>query len=321
MRNISILLAGLAVIGIIIVYFVLHGFGGMVVVNTPKGVTQSTGQNGTQSSGSVVTGTASSTATSSTLTPVERKQSEQIGTSVQGRAINAYHYGAGDTELLFVGGIHGGYSWNTSAVAYQLMDYLAQNPDSIPQNLEVTVIPVLNPDGLYKIAGTDGRVSASDITLSEAQTIPGRFNGNNVDLNRNFDCDWQAQGVWQNQQVSGGVAAFSEPESQAMRDYVASHKSIKAVISWYSAAGGVFASNCHSGVLPETAALTDLYAQASGYKAYESFDFYSITGDMMNWLAKKGVPAISVLLTNHTDTEWDKNLAGVKAVLDRYKNQ
>jgi hypothetical protein len=117
--------------------------------------------------------------------------------------------------------------------------------------------------------------------------------------------------------VSGGTSAFSEPESQAIRAYVSAH-SPKAVIVWYSAAGGVYASNCHNGVLPETQTLTDLYAKASGYPAHESYDYYEITGDMVNWLAKQGIPGISVLLTDHTSTEWDKNQAGVNAVLAHY---
>src|SRR3989338_4523839 len=36
-----------------------------------------------------------------------------IGTSVDGNNIIAYHFGDGPSELLFVGGIHGGYEWNT----------------------------------------------------------------------------------------------------------------------------------------------------------------------------------------------------------------
>jgi hypothetical protein len=117
--------------------------------------------------------------------------------------------------------------------------------------------------------------------------------------------------------VSGGSKAFSEPESQAIRDYVGAHD-IAAVVTWYSAAGGVFASNCHDKIMPETLTLVSTYAKASGYKAYENFDFYAITGDMMNWLAKNGVPAISVLLTTHDDTEWEKNRAGVEALLKYY---
>ena len=63
------------------------------------------------------------------------------------------------------------------------------------------------------------------------------------------------------------------------------------------------------------------YAKASGYPDSNVFDFYTTTGDMTNWLAKINVPAISVLLTNHTDTEWTKNQAGIKAVLEYYSNK
>lgn len=242
-----------------------------------------------------------------------------IGTSVQGRDIIAYHYGNGtSTELLFVGGIHGGYEWNTALVAYQLMDYLKTNPSVIPDNVKVTVIPVLNPDGLNKIVGTTtGNFTQADVPPSLTATIPGQFNANGIDLNRNFDCDWQVSGVWQNKTVNGGNSVFSEPESQAIKNYVNTNKPA-AVVVWYSAAGGVYASNCHNGVLPETDAIAKVYAKASGYPAHESFDFYATTGDMVNWLASINVPAISVLLTNHTDTEWAKNQAGVQALLKYY---
>ncbi|MDO8492081.1 MAG: hypothetical protein Q7S34_00375, partial [bacterium] len=129
--------------------------------------------------------------------------------------------------------------------------------------------------------------------------------------------DWQSVGKWQNKNVSGGNNAFSEPESLAFKNYVETNKP-RAVVAWYSAAGGVFASNCHSGVSPETSTITKKFSDASGYPAHETFDFYEITGDMVNWLAKNNVPAISVLLTNHTDTEWPKNQAGILALFKYY---
>ena len=251
-----------------------------------------------------------------TIDEVNEKETV-IGTSVEEKDITAYHYGTGDTELLFVGGIHGGYEWNTVLVAYELMDYLEKNPQAIPENVRVTVIPVLNPDGLMKVAGTAGKFAPSDISKSQDVVVSGRFNANKVDLNRNFDCDWKTTGTWQTQTVSGGKAVFSEPESQAFRDYVADNRP-DAVIAWYSSAGGVFTSSCHNDVSPETLALTNTYATASGYKAYADFDFYEITGDMVNWLAKNDIPAISVLLTNHTDTEWTKNVKGIEAVFKKY---
>lgn len=254
-----------------------------------------------------------------TSTSTESLGMTVIGKSAGNRDINAYHFGNGDSEVLFVGGIHGGYSWNTSLVAYELIDYLESEPSAVPSNLKVTVIPVLNPDGLSKVVSVDGAFERSDVNTSQTLAVEGRFNGNNVDLNRNFDCDWQAVGKWQTRDVSGGTRAFSEPESQALKTYVEANNPTAAVV-WYSSAGGVFASSCHNGVSAETRAIMNAYSKASGYRAYENFDFYEITGDAVNWLAKNNIPAISVLLTDHTNTEWTKNKAGIDALLSYYSD-
>jgi hypothetical protein len=248
-------------------------------------------------------------------TTTEDKTKTIIGESALGKDIIAYHYGTGTKEILFVGGIHGGYEWNTSLLAFEAMDYL--KGQTLPSNIKVTVIPVLNPDGLSKVVGTSGNFSKADVSTSESVVVSGRFNGNNVDLNRNFDCDWQANAKWQNKNVSGGDSAFSEPEAQAIKNYVEKNKPV-AVIVWYSAAGGVYSSSCHNGILSETKALTNTYAKASGYPAYEEFNFYEITGDMVNWFAKEKIPAISVLLTTHDDIEWIKNKAGIDSILKYY---
>lgn len=240
-----------------------------------------------------------------------------IGKSAGGRDILAYHFGEGTKELLFVGGIHGGYEWNTALVAYEMMDYLRANPSVVASGTKVTIIPVLNPDGLAKVVSSTGKFAKADVNPSQTVQVSGRYNEKGVDLNRNFDCDWQASAKWQDKTVSGGTAAFSEPEALAIKNYVEAKRPVAAVV-WYSAAGGVFASNCHTGVLPETLEIAGVYGKASGYKVFKEFNFYEITGDMVNWLAKINVPAISVLLTNHTDTEWTKNEAGIKALLNHY---
>jgi hypothetical protein len=253
----------------------------------------------------------------STPTGMENKGESVIGKSVEGRDITAYRFGTGEKEVLFVGGVHGGYSWNAALVAYELMDYLTANPSAVPQNVAVTVIPVLNPDGLYKVAGTAGHFTKADVTASEDTKVSARFNANSVDLNRNFDCDWQAKATWQSTTVSGGSKAFSEPETIALRNYVEARKPT-AVVVWYSAVGGVFSSSCGDGISPETTTITNLYAKASGYPSYKTFDYYQVTGDMVNWFAKNNIPAISVLLTNHEDTEWAKNQKGIDALLEHY---
>ncbi|HEY4498754.1 MAG TPA: M14 family metallopeptidase [Candidatus Paceibacterota bacterium] len=268
--------------------------------------------------------TQDQTATSTSTTGTEQNVrggtgATVIGKSSGGRDIIAYTYGTGTTtKLLFVGGIHGGYEWNTVLVAQALADYLKVTPSVIPSNIQVTVIPVLNPDGLVKVVGTTtGNFTSANVSSSQEVQISGRFNGNTVDLNRNFDCDWQSTGTWQSTSVSGGDSAFSEPESHAIKAYVETQKPT-AVIVWYSAAGGVFASSCHNGVSSKTRTIMNTFAKASGYPAHEVFNYYAITGDMTNWLAKENIPAISVLLTTHDSVEWDKNQAGIKALFDYY---
>ena len=275
--------------------------------------------NNDSNTASVETGTESEQTEPTTTTEESAEKPTQtvLGTSVDGNDITAYHYGQGDTEVLFVGGIHGGYSWNTSLVAFELMKYLEDDVSVIPNNVRVTVVPALNPDGLEKVTGTTGVFTSSDVGATETERIAARFNANNVDLNRNFDCEWKKEGVWQSRAVSGGSAPFSEPESIAIRDYITTNTP-SAVVVWYSSAGGVYASSCNNGVAAETKTITNLYADASGYPAYQEFDFYEITGDLVNWVAKNNIPGISVLLTNHTSTEWTKNRAGITALLNHY---
>ncbi|MDA8596771.1 M14 family metallopeptidase [Candidatus Pacebacteria bacterium] len=247
----------------------------------------------------------------------EDEPMEVIGSSVDGNDITAYHFGTGESEVLFVGGVHGGYSFNTSLLGYELIDYLEDTPEAIPDGVKVTVIPVLNPDGLDAVVGSTGRFDAADADASEDTRIAGRFNANEVDLNRNFDCEWNETGTWQSRDVSGGSAPFSEPEAAALRDYVSAND-IAAAVVYYSQAGGVYSATCDGEVSPEVATLTNLYANAAGYDAFEEFDYYEITGDMVNWLTSTDVPAISVLLTDHESPEWSKNRVGIEAVLEYF---
>ncbi len=254
------------------------------------------------------------------VSPVDSPSSaplrQTIGTSVQGRSIDAYTYGNGATHLMFVGGMHGGYEWNSVLLAYEFMDYLGANPDLIPRDISVTIIPSANPDGVFKVIGKEGRFTATDVPISSDES-PGRFNANKVDLNRNFDCNWKPKSMWKNKTVSAGTAAFSEPESRAIRDFVlVTHPA--AAIFWHSQANAVYASECNNGILPATLDIMNAYARAAGYPAVKTFDSYAITGASEGWLASIKIPAITVELKTHETIEWSKNLAGFKAILQYY---
>lgn len=244
-----------------------------------------------------------------------------IGTSVEGRKIESYTYGSGTTtHLAFVGGIHGGYEWNSVLLAYAFIDYLNANPTAIPKNLTITVIPSANPDGLFKVIGKEGRFVATDAPTDAALLASGRFNARGVDLNRNFDCKWKPEGTWKNKTVSAGTAAFSEPEALAIKNFVLNSKP-NAVVFWHSQANAVYASECNSGVLPQTLDIMNAYSKAAGYAAVPAFTAYEVNGDAEGWLASINIPAITVELKTHETVEWEQNLAGIKALFDYYSKK
>ncbi len=240
-----------------------------------------------------------------------------IGHSVEGRNIESYSYGKGRTHLTFVGGIHGGYEWNSVLLAYTFIDYLKAHPEIIPENLTITVIPSANPDGLYAVTGKIGRFTMADVAIDKKVLARGRFNANKVDLNRNFDCKWKSESTWQSKIVSAGTSAFSEPEAKALQKFILSDHS-SAVVFWHSQSNGVYASQCNKGILPETLTLMNTYANASLYPAIKTFDAYETTGAADDWLASVNIPTITVELKTHETIEWQQNLKGIKALIQHY---
>src|SRR5215213_60252 len=145
-----------------------------------------------------------------------------IGFSLAARPIEAYTFGAGEKEYLIVAGIHGGYEWNTIALANELITHINENPGVIPSDVTLYIIRNMNPDGEARAHGIDGRV-----------------NNNGVDLNRNFPsenwtADWDRDGCWIYRPTTGGSYGGSEPETRSVMSFIGSRK-IKAMISYHSA--------------------------------------------------------------------------------------
>lgn len=234
-----------------------------------------------------------------------------IGYSTGNLPIIAYNFGNGPDRVALVGGIHGGSEWNSVLLAYAVIDHLTANPTAIPAALTVHVIPVANPDGLQMVTGKTGRFTAEDV---QAPVGRGRVNGNGVDLNRNWDCDWAATAWWGNSEVSGGSAPFSEIETHALRNFFIKRPAIQAAIFWHSAVPGVFAGGCDD-IYPAAEALAEIYATAADYPYGDAFTHYPITGDVTNWLSRQQIPAITVELASRSEIEWAQNWAGTAASL------
>ena len=134
---------------------------------------------------------------------------KQIGTSVQGRAMYAYHFNYYDVmnpiderPIIYVNnGIHAIETHGIYAILAFFKDLCDNwlNDDQlgfIHNNIHLVVVPLANPDGF--VANT-------------------RQNANGVDINRNFSRGWNNK----NNEVKGdltypGTGALSEPEAQAL---------------------------------------------------------------------------------------------------------
>jgi hypothetical protein len=217
-----------------------------------------------------------------------------LGQSTEGRDILGWRFGDGERQVLVVGGIHAGFEANTVLLVNELIDHFSGSPGDVLPGISLILIPVLNPDG-----------------LARGREIAGRFNGNLVDLNRNWGCEWSAEAVSYQGEVDPGERPFSEPETQALSQFIEIERPA-AVLFYHSAAFGIFAGDCEgSGV---SAVLAEVLGKATGYPYGEPFSAYRVTGTAPSWVDSLGIPAVDVELSNARETEFTRNLAGLRAV-------
>jgi protein MpaA len=224
-----------------------------------------------------------------------------IGFSLAGRPIEVYTFGAGEREYLIVAGIHGGYEWNTIALANELITHINEHPEVIPTDTTLYIIRNMNPDGEARAHGIDGRV-----------------NNNGVDLNRNFPsgnwtAEWDRDGCWIYRPTTGGLYAGSEPETRTVMSFIKARK-IEAMISYHSAALGVF-----PGGVPweePSKQLAKALAKPTRYP-YPPIDTgCEYTGTLADWAVENGVGAsVDMELRNHSDTDFDANLKALNVLL------
>jgi LysM repeat protein len=236
-----------------------------------------------------------------------------LGYSVLDRPIELYTFGVGSNSLIFIGGIHGGYEWNSTVLAYEFIDYFTENPTAVPEAVTLHIIPAANPDGIFAVTGKSGPITAEDVVV--ADTFPARFNSNGVDLNRNWGCDWAASAVWWDEIVSGGFSPYSEIENKILLTFIESQEErLQGVIFWHSSAFLVSPGQCGDEAHQPSLDIASVYARAARYPT-GSFDTYPITGEASDSLAEMGIPSFSVELSSHEAIDWIRNLDGMEALL------
>ncbi|MBY5944522.1 M14 family zinc carboxypeptidase [Photobacterium rosenbergii] len=137
--------------------------------------------------------------------------------------------------LLYTGTIHAR-EWIGIELAVSFVQYLLDNYPSNPDVVEALtrntlyMVPCLNPDGFEY-----SRKHFSFWRKNRRDNGDGTFG---VDLNRNFGINFR-QSTQTNSNIYGGPGPFSEPETQAIKQFVESRDNICVALDYHSQ-GNVF---------------------------------------------------------------------------------
>jgi len=213
-----------------------------------------------------------------------------VGSSIEGKSIDVFRFGSGSNVRMIIGGIHGGYEWNTSVLSYLLIEDIKSGRIKVPFDTTLYILPILNPDGYFDYPDSSY----------------GRGNARSVDLNRNWDAIWEADwprtGCFSYVYITAGEKPFSEPETQALSQFILDNQ-VKALISYHSAMSSIFAGGRPE---PDTASenLAKALASVSGYN-YPPLDGGACcyTGQLIDWASANGIAAVDIELTDHDSND------------------
>lgn len=175
---------------------------------------------------------------------------------------------------------------------------------SLLNTRDIWILPMINPDGAeFDIADGDYRYWRKN----RRDNGDGTFG---VDLNRNYGYKWGTGGSDSDSSsdIYMGTAPFSEPETQAVRDFVSSHPNAKVLLTFHSYSELILYPWGHSETGIDNAqdrAVFEKMAQTMAlwnhYKPEQSSDLYVTSGDTTDWAyGEKGIFAFTFELSPNT---------------------
>lgn len=235
----------------------------------------------------------------------------ELGKSLENRSIWAIKISDNvaqeeeEAEVLFIGGHHAR-EWISVDVPFLLAKYLLENytTDTRIRNLvdsgEIWIVPLLNPDG-HQYSVTSDRLWRKN----RRNNGDGSFG---VDLNRNYGFHWGGPGSSGDtfSETYRGPNAFSEPETQVVRDFAAQHDFL-ALLSYHNFSQLVLYPWGHTNdPAPDETKLNQMaVAMADSilsihnkqYTPEQSSDLYLASGDATDWLyGETSAPSFTIEL-------------------------
>ena len=219
--------------------------------------------------------------------------------------------------VMLVLGLHHAREWPSGELsmefAFDLVHRFGRDDriTGLLKRARVVVVPVVNPDGFH--ASRESPVDPEDPTTGTVVGIPGngttyrRKNCRNtttrghtqppspcdgnlgVDLNRNYGINWGSNGASTYEEAPDyrGDSPFSEPESEAIRRFVA-RRPVTMLITNHTFGKLVLRPPgvASMGTVPDEQglkALGDRMAEATGYASQRSWELYDNSGTTEDW--------------------------------------
>jgi hypothetical protein len=236
---------------------------------------------------------------------------ESIGRSVQGRDLWAIKISdnvmqnEAEPVAVFLGGHHAR-EWIAVDVPFLLAKHLLEKYDSDPQiatrvdAAEIWIVPMVNPDG-HQYSLTSDRLWRKN----------RRNNGDGtygVDLNRNYGYQWGGPGSSGDtfSEIYRGPAPFSEPETQALRDFLIA-KRPGALITYHNFSQLILypwgytydPAPDEAALHAQAVAMADRIRAVHGvsYTPEQGSDLYLASGETTDWLyGETRAPAFTIEL-------------------------
>ena len=245
---------------------------------------------------------------------------KEIGRSIEGRPILALRIGdrrGGVPKLLFMG-CHHAREWIAVEVPFLLAKELVERADEAPiagwlTSGEVWVAPMVNPDG-----HEHSRAEARLWRKNRRRNDDGSFG---VDPNRNYGYMWGILDVPTSSHVPSdetyvGPRAFSEPETQAVRDLVGCER-FAGVITYHSYSQLIlYPWGYTEKPIPDVQHREQMVAMAGEmqtliegvhgkvYVPQQSSQLYPTAGDTTDWTyGTYGIPSFTIELRPRTFQE------------------
>ncbi len=187
-----------------------------------------------------------------------------VGTTIEGRTIWAMRIsgptGSNKPAIMYSGCQHAR-EWIAVMVPMYIADMLVRRYESdasiksLVDQLEFFIVPIINPDGYeYTYAAGGDRLWRKN----RRNNGGGSFG---VDLNRNWSVNWNggnSTSTNPNDEVFVGASAFSEPETQAVRDFIQARPQLRAHIDFHSFSQLILQNWHYSNALTDNADVEDL---------------------------------------------------------------